>query len=103
MPLGPLLADKVRCPGRVGGWVVDELLNLDPDGAGVALEGLAVVVGAVGEVAAWRWYGGLDWGWRRYEWERGDKRHDGAAVRATPLIPVERALKATALATADID
>jgi hypothetical protein len=52
-PLGALLAEQVGRPGRVACRVVDELLDLDPDGAGVALEGLAVVVGAVGEVAAW--------------------------------------------------
>ena len=47
-PLGALDAQEVRCPGWVGGGVVGELIDLDPDVAGVAFEGLAVVVGTVG-------------------------------------------------------
>ena len=51
LPLGALLAEQVGRPRRGARGVVGELLDLDPDVAGVALEGLAVVVGAVGEVA----------------------------------------------------
>ncbi len=50
-PLGALLAEQVGGPGRRARWVVGELLDLDPGVAGVAFEGFAVVVGAVGEVA----------------------------------------------------
>jgi hypothetical protein len=50
-PLGALLTEQVRCPGRVARRVVSELVDLDPDVARVALEGAAVVVCAVGEVA----------------------------------------------------
>lgn len=46
--------------------VVGELLDLDPDVAGVAFEGLAIVVGTFGEVSEY-----------------------GATVGRSPLIPVE--------------
>jgi hypothetical protein len=52
-PLGALLAEEVRGPRRPAGGVVGQLLDLDPHVARVALEALAVVVGAVGEVSAY--------------------------------------------------
>lgn len=45
-----MFAKEVRGPGRMTLRVVGELLDLDPDVAGVAFEGLAIVVGTFGEV-----------------------------------------------------
>ena len=50
-PLGASFAEEVGGPLGVAGLVVPELLDLDPDVAGVVFEGLAVIVGAVCEVA----------------------------------------------------
>ena len=50
-PLGASFAEEVGCPLGLTGLIVPELLDLDPDIAGVAFEGLAVIIGAVCEVA----------------------------------------------------
>ncbi len=50
-PLGAAFAEEVRCPLRITGFVVPELLDLDPDVAGIAFEGFAIIVGAVCEIA----------------------------------------------------
>jgi len=64
VPLGATLAKEVGGPGDSLGAVLAQLADLDPGGAGVALEGAAVVVGALGDVV-----------------------QDRTAVGAVPLVP----------------
>jgi hypothetical protein len=64
VPLGATLAKEVGGPGDSLGAVLAQLADLDPGGAGVTLEGAAVVVGALGDVV-----------------------QDRTAVGAVPLVP----------------
>ena len=66
VPLGATLTKEVGSPGEGLCRVIAELANLDPRGTSVALEGAAVVVGAMGDVV-----------------------HDRAAVGTVPLVPDE--------------